>query len=159
MKRKRILSVLIVLALVFIWGNSLVSRELSGAISDTIMEKMNAAAEKLGFGADAFTYMSDEDGDGVAEQPTSHLIRKAAHVTEYAVFALLVFLRLESAGRKRFFTAWGLGALTGAIDETLQIFSHRGSQVRDVAIDAAGALLGVCIAALLVHWHNRRRKS
>lgn len=156
MKRKRILSVLIVLVLVFIWGNSLVSGEISGAISDAIMERMNAAAEKLGFGADVFTYMSDEDGDGVAEQPTSHLIRKAAHITEYAVLAALIFLRLESGGRKRFFTAWGLGALTGAIDETLQIFSHRGSQVQDVLIDAAGALLGLCIAALFVHWRGKK---
>ena len=121
MKRKRILTVLIVLALVFIWGNSLVSRELSGKISDDILFFLNAAAEKVGLGPDAFTYMTDEDGDGVAEQPTSHLIRKAAHVTEYAVFAALLFLRLESAGKKRFFTAWGLGTLTGAIDETLQI--------------------------------------
>ena len=85
MKRKRILTVLIVLALVFIWGNSLVSRELSGKISDDILFFLNAAAEKVGLGPDAFTYMTDEDGDGVAEQPTSHLIRKAAHVTEYAV--------------------------------------------------------------------------
>ena len=89
MKRKRILTVLIVLALVFIWGNSLVSRELSGKISDDILFFLNAAAEKVGLGPDAFTYMTDEDGDGVAEQPTSHLIRKAAHVTEYAVFAAL----------------------------------------------------------------------
>ena len=102
MKRKRILTVLIVLALVFIWGNSLVSRELSGKISDDILFFLNAAAEKVGLGPDAFTYMTDEDGDGVAEQPTSHLIRKAAHVTEYAVFAALLFLRLESAGEKRF---------------------------------------------------------
>ena len=159
MKRKRILSMLIVLALVFIWGNSLVSRELSGAISDTIMEKMNAAAEKLGLGADAFTYMSDEDGDGVAEQPTSHIIRKAAHVTEYAVFTALVFLRLESTGKKRFFTAWGLGALTGAIDETLQIFSHRGSQVQDVLIDSAGALLGLGILSLILYFISRKEKS
>ena len=149
MKRKRILSLLIACMLVFIWGNSLVSRTLSGKISDNIMFAMNAAAEKLGLGGDFFTYMSDEDGDGVAEQPTSHLIRKAAHVTEYAVFAALVFLRLESTGKRRFFTAWGLGALTGAIDETLQIFSHRGSQVRDVLIDAAGALLGLCIVLLI----------
>ena len=77
MKRKRILTVLIVLALVFIWGNSLVSRELSGKISDDILFFLNAAAEKVGLGPDAFTYMTDEDGDGVAEQPTSHLIRKA----------------------------------------------------------------------------------
>ena len=81
MKRKRILTVLIVLALVFIWGNSLVSRELSGKISDDILFFLNAAAEKVGLGPDAFTYMTDEDGDGVAEQPTSHLVRKAAHVT------------------------------------------------------------------------------
>ena len=47
MKRKRILTALIVLALVFIWGNSLVSGELSGKISDNILLFMNAAAEKL----------------------------------------------------------------------------------------------------------------
>ena len=159
MKRKRILTALIVLALVFIWGNSLVSGELSGRISDNILLFMNAAAEKLGFGPDTFTYMMDEDGDGVAEQPTSHIIRKAAHVTEYAVFAALVFLRLESRGKKRFFTAWGLAALTGAIDETVQIFSHRGSQVRDVLIDTAGALLGLCAAALILYFKSRKEKS
>ncbi len=159
MKRKRILTVLIVLALVFIWGNSLVSGELSGEISDGIMAVLNSAAEKLGFAPDAFTYMIDEDGDGVAEQPTSHIIRKAAHVTEYAVFAALVFLRLESAGKKRFFTAWGLGALTGAIDETLQIFSHRGSQVRDVLIDSAGALLGLGVVSLILYLISRKEKS
>lgn len=158
MKRKRILTVLIVLALVFIWGNSLVSGELSGEISDGIMAVLNSAAEKLGFSPDAFTYMMDEDGDGVAEQPTSHIIRKAAHVTEYAVFTALVFLRLESAGKKRFFTAWGLGTLTGAIDETLQIFSHRGSQVRDVLIDSAGALLGLCVVALVQRWRRKKRQ-
>ena len=159
MKRKRTLTILIVLALVFIWGNSLVSGELSGKISDGIMAAMNTAAEKLGLGSDFFTYMSDEDGDGVAEQPTSHIIRKAAHVTEYAVFAALVFLRLESTGKKRFFTAWGLGALTGAIDETLQIFSHRGSQVQDVLIDSAGALLGLGIVSLILYFISRKEKS
>ena len=159
MKRKRTLTILIVLALVFIWGNSLVSGELSGEISDGIMAAMNTAAEKLGFGSDAFTYMMDEDGDGVAEQPTSHIIRKAAHVTEYAVFTALVFLRLESTGKKRFFTAWGLGALTGAIDETLQIFSHRGSQVQDVLIDSAGALLGLGILSLILYFISRKEKS
>ena len=148
MKRKRILTVLIVLALVFIWGNSLVSRELSGKISDDILFFLNAAAEKVGLGPDAFTYMTDEDGDGVAEQPTG-----------YAVFAALLFLRLGSVGKKRFFTAWGLGTLTGAIDETLQIFSHRGSQVRDVLIDTAGALLGLGVVMLILYLISRKEKS
>ena len=158
MKRKRILTVLLVCILVFIWGNSLVSRELSGEISDGIMAAMNTAAEKLGLGSDFFTYMSDEDGDGVAEQPTSHWIRKAAHVTEFAAFAAVLFLRLESGGKKRFFTAWGLAALTGAIDETIQIFSHRGSQVKDVVIDTGGALLGLGVV-LLIFWIRKRREK
>ncbi len=129
MKRKRILTALIVLALVFIWGNSLVSGELSGRISDNILLFMNAAAEKLGFGQDTFTYMMDEDGDGVAEQPTSHIIRKAAHVTEYAVFAALVFFRLESRGKKRFFTAWGLAALREVKLTSLFILSKKPRRV------------------------------
>lgn len=156
MTRKKRLSVLIAAMLVFIWGNSLLSREVSGAISDNILVWMNTAAEKLGLGPDAFTYMNDADGDGVAEQPTSKWIRKAAHVTEYALFAALVYLRLESGGKKRFFTAWGLAALTGALDETLQIFSHRGSQVKDVLIDTAGALLGLAVVCLVLA--RRRRK-
>ena len=159
MKRKRILTALLVCMLVFIWGNSLVPGELSGKISDDIMAAMNTAAEKLGFGSDLFTYMSDADGDGVAEQPTSHWIRKAAHVTEYAAFAAVLFLRLESGGRKRFFTAWGLAALTGAIDETIQIFSHRGSQVKDVVIDTCGALLGLGIISLFLWIRRKREKS
>ena len=157
MKRKRILTALLVCMLVFIWGNSLVPGELSGEISDGIMAAMNTAAEKLGFGSDFFTYMSDEDGDGVAEQPTSHWIRKAAHITEFAAFAAVLFLRLESGGKKRFFTAWGLAALTGAIDETIQIFSHRGSQVKDVVIDTGGALLGLGVV-LLIFWIRKRRE-
>ena len=157
MKRKRILTALLVCMLVFIWGNSLVPGELSGEISDGIMAAMNTAAEKLGLGSDFFTYMSDEDGDGVAEQPTSHWIRKAAHVTEFAAFAAVLFLRLESGGKKRFFTAWGLAALTGAIDETIQIFSHRGSQVKDVVIDTGGALLGLGVV-LLIFWIRKRRE-
>lgn len=102
MKRKRILTVLIVLALVFIWGQL---ARLARAFGEN-QRRYPVLPERRGgkgrLGPDAFTYMTDEDGDGVAEQPTSHLIRKAAHVTEYAVFAALLFLRLESAGEKRF---------------------------------------------------------
>lgn len=133
MKRKRILTVLIVLALVFIWGNSLVSRELSGKISDDILFFLNAAAEKVGLGPDAFTYMTDEDGDGVAraaDEP-SHPQGGARHGVCSACGA-----SVPPAGERRekaVFHLRGLGTLTGAIDETLQIFSHRGSQVRDGA--------------------------
>ena len=153
-KRNRILSFLIALMLVFIWGNSLLSREISGAISDGLMDLLDGAAAALGLPDDLFVTMHDQDGDGV-EEPTSLMLRKAAHVTEFAVFTALVWLRLDSGGRKRFLTALGCGVLTGAIDEALQILSHRGSQVQDIFIDSAGALLGAGIAAIIAFRRTR----
>ena len=65
MRRKRILTVLLALTLAFIWGNSLLSREVSGAISDSVMELMNRRAEMLGLGSDYFTYMARGKSDMV----------------------------------------------------------------------------------------------
>ena len=144
MRRKRILSVLIALTLIFIWGNSLLPRETSAALSDGLMEILNEAAFRLGLGEDFFTFMTDQDGDGI-EEPTSHIIRKAAHVTEFAVLAALLWLRLELRGGKRDLVSFALGAAVGASDEILQIFSHRGSQLKDVFIDAGGVILGLLI--------------
>ena len=143
--RKRLLTVLLVCMLIFIWGNSLLPGELSGRISDGVMEMMNRTAARLGLGEDRFTYMYDQNGDGV-EEPTSHIVRKIAHVTEFLVFGILVWLRLETRGVKRAATAFLCGALTGGIDELLQLLSHRGSLFSDVLIDAAGAAAGVLLA-------------
>ena len=101
---------------------------------------------------------TDQDGDGVAE-PTSHIVRKLAHVTEFAVVEALLWLRLESRGHRRARTALLLSAGVGAVDETLQIFSHRGSAVSDVLIDTLGAALGISLALLLSAWARRRRES
>ena len=155
---KRILSVLIVCMLVFIWGNSLLSREVSGAISDSLMDVMNRAAARLGMAEDTFTYMYDQDGDGV-EEPTSHIVRKMAHVTEFLVLGALIVLRLESRGIRRALTAFARGAAAGGLDEILQIFSHRGSAVSDVLIDTLGAALGISLALLLSAWARRRREN
>ena len=151
--KKRLVTILLILNLLFIWGNSLIPGELSGALSDNLMAMMNAAAEKLGLGEDFFTYMFDEDGDGAAE-PTSFLIRKMAHLTEFALLGALLWLRLEGKN-KRGLTAFCLGAAAGAADETIQIFSHRGSQLRDVFIDASGVLIGLG-AVTLLRWLRRR---
>ena len=154
MKRNRILSILIILMLCLIWGNSMLPGTVSGQISDTVMDGMNSLAEKLGSQPELFTVMIDQDGDGVKE-PTSFLVRKLAHVTEFAVLAVLLWLRLGHKSRMRAPLAIGLGALAGAIDETIQIFSHRGSQVADVLIDACGAVLGVAV----VTWLAARRRG
>ena len=113
------------------------------------MERMNAAAASVGLREDLFVTMHDQDGDG-EEEPTSYGLRKAAHVTEYAVLAILVWMRLESPGRKRLLTAFALCAAAAALDETIQIFSHRGALFTDVLIDSAGAALGLALAAVFL---------
>ena len=154
--KKRTNTILLILTLAFIWGNSMLSGEVSGAISDGVMSIMNAAAEKLGLGEDFFTFMYDEDGDGVSD-PTSHIVRKMAHVTEFAVLGALLYLRLENSGLGRAAEAFGLGAAAGAADELIQFFFDRGSQFRDVCLDAGGVLLGIGLAILILRRQSRKK--
>lgn len=83
------------------------------------------------------------------------LVRKTAHVTEYAILALLVLralriLRELPANR----WSWSLAAVALAIsaayattDEIHQIFvPTRGPSVHDVLIDSVGATVGLTIA-------------
>jgi VanZ family protein len=67
------------------------------------------------------------------------VLRKGAHLTEYAILACLL---VRAAGS----SAWAFGLAVGyaATDEFHQTFVHgrHGSPV-DVAIDAVGALIGL----------------
>jgi VanZ family protein len=70
------------------------------------------------------------------------VLRKCAHMTEYAILAVLL-LRATSS------YAWALGLTVAyaASDEVHQLFvrGRHGSSV-DVAIDAVGALIGLAVA-------------
>jgi len=67
------------------------------------------------------------------------LLRKLAHATEYAILGLLL---LRALGRA--WLALGLGVLYAGSDELHQHFvSGRHGSPIDVAIDAAGVLIGV----------------
>ncbi len=155
--RKKVLTILMILLLVFIWGNSMLSRETSGRISDTVMGWMNRAAAALGLGEDYFTIMVDLDDDGELD-PSSHIVRKIAHVTEFALLGALLWLRLESTGRKRVLTTFFLSAAAAGTDELIQFFFDRGSQIRDVAIDSGGAALGISLAVLISALRKKRKE-
>jgi VanZ like family len=81
--------------------------------------------------------------------------RKCAHVTEYAVLALLLWRALRSvpALRTKTFIVFGavlVGcAVFAASDEFHQTFvKSRTPSVRDVLLDIVGALLGLSIGAI-----------
>ncbi len=132
-------SVLTVAATAFILYNALQTGDASIATSDSVIAWLRpvlAAIDRL-FG----------DADW------HFLIRKAAHLTEYALLgACSVTLARAIADRKgRPFTAHALlyALLVAVTDEFLQSFVARTSAVYDIWIDFAGALCGVAVATLL----------
>ena len=75
------------------------------------------------------------------------LIRKAAHVTEYAVLAVLWKLAWAPLGRMSWMPALALSVLTAVLDELHQsTTSTRTGSAADVLLDTAGAGAGLVLA-------------
>jgi len=88
-------------------------------------------------------------------------VRKAGHLTEYAILATLIWraLRRGTSWQMKmsvlFVLAWFVCALFAASDEFHQSFvPSRTASPKDVMIDTVGALIGLLIC--LISW---RRKS
>ena len=86
-------------------------------------------------------------------------VRKAAHLTEYAILAALLLRGLageaRGLGMSHLFGAFAVAGVCGAIDEFHQSFTaSRTGSAFDVLLDVIGASLG-----LAVYWRWRRRSA
>ena len=126
-----VFTVLIILMLAIIWGNSLLPTEKSDGLSRWVLQHV--------FGADSGSLHFNEG---------NHILRKAAHMTEFAILAVLIVLRMRY--KKHFWLYGAIAIPAAALDETIQIFSHRGSQLKDVCIDTAGVIIGTLIIYLIL---------
>lgn len=98
-------------------------------------------------------------------QKIEYPVRKAAHMSEYAVLALLIFQALTAFDRKknRGCMALGITAAYAATDEFHQLFvPGRAGRVTDVLIDSAGAFLALLAIHIILYYHkseirNRKR--
>ena len=127
-KRLRLCIALLICNLIFIWGNSLLPGEISGAFSDWVKSIL----------------MRLFDG-GIQASSGRGLLRKVAHFTEFAALGmLLAWLHgMLQKGKLRPFL-WGVAAASA--DETIQCFvPDRGPAVKDVCIDSAGVLTGIIL--------------
>ena len=72
-------------------------------------------------------------------------IRKLAHFTEFFMLGLwsALFVLLLKKKKGGFIALLPFGLIVALLDETVQIFSNRGSSVKDVWIDAAGYVCAV----------------
>ena len=140
-RRLRLCTALLIVNVLFIWGNSLLPGSVSGAISHFVRDIL------------AFILPgSSPDPDG------GHgLIRKLAHFTEFACLGAL-FAWLFGMLAKPFPIALPCGFLVACIDETIQRFvPNRGPALKDVLIDTSGVLFG--IGLLLLGYTIRKKRA
>lgn len=88
---------------------------------------------------------------------TQYVFRKMAHFVEFALLGFFALLLLrEYHWRKPALTSWLLCTIYAVSDELHQLLSDgRTPSLRDVGIDAAGALLGIMLASVLVRLLRR----
>ena len=128
---KRLLTLLIVLNLGFIWGNSLMnaveSEDLSGGV--------------LAWVGQFFPYLLTDAGHT--------FLRKAAHFSEFCLLGALVSARLITEGATAKLPLSGFGLTVACIDETIQLYvPGRAGSLIDVWIDTAGFVTGTLLVML-----------
>lgn len=100
--------------------------------------------------------MPDVSGSTIVQ--IHFFLRKAAHVTEYAVLTALLFRGWRSllSARSSVAAALGTALLFAAGDEFHQTFvASRTGAIGDVLIDGSGAILGVAVCWICGLWQRR----
>ena len=157
MRKKAILILLIAWVVTIATGIFLFSSqtgEESGEISKGLMDNI-------------FTFLQP---DAEGEEKLHHLIRKGAHMTEYAVLgasvcALFFYLADIKHGKSvsRFGMmgyAWIFSVLFAVTDEIHQAFvPGRGPSVKDVLIDSVGAAIGIALIYLIRRYKKRKTRE
>lgn len=132
MTKRKVYGVLFVFMLCFIWGNSMLSREISGAISHFV-------ASILG-------------GESGPSDEGHFLVRKMGHLLEYTALGVVSYLNFDlliQDRSRKYLVVSLIGVTTPLIDETIQIFSGRGPSLTDVWIDVLGYTLGAVTVFLM----------
>ena len=132
---------LIIVNILFIWGNSCLPGSVSGAISHWVRNVLS------------FLFPG-----GASDPDSGHgLVRKLAHFTEFACLGAL-FTWLFGMLSKPLLIALPCGFLVACVDETIQRFvPDRGPAFRDVLIDTSGVLVG--IGLLILGYTIRKRQA
>lgn len=141
----RLLIVLLLLTLCFIWGNSLLGPARSTGMSRAVLRSQRPLLSLFGLNIYDDTWL-----------------RKAAHFGEFGLLgAELMLLFALNAGRslQSFCNGAGASLLVAVSDESLQILTGRYARVEDILLDFSGALAGLLLVLLALRLRKRRREK
>lgn len=141
-----LLAVLTALIIAFIWNNSCMSGEESGAQSGAVTRFLQSIFDPNG---------------RIPEVSFHHCVRKTAHFVQFAVLGALIgglfwMIRLQTGHAYRSLSVL-MVLLVAVLDEYIQYFTGRGSAVADVILDFSGGLSGLGLAVLAAFL--RKKKS
>ena len=131
-----VLCLLILFTIGFIWGNSMKSRSESQSLSLGVLQFIRPLLDAI------FS----------PENVNDHLVRKLAHFAEFTVLGAELALLSVLLGKRNLpsiLNCLFAGLVVAVADETIQIFSLRGSQVIDVVLDFSGVIAGTLLLLLL----------
>ena len=133
------------IAVIFTFSSDLFSAEHTGSVLEYIIVRTVGELEPR-----TFEYLH-------------FIVRKLAHVIEYAILGLLLFRAWRGERKIEWRLSWarhalGMVIVVAAVDEFHQSFvASRGSSPRDALLDTLGAALVLAIAWLL--WQRRTRTA
>jgi len=137
-KKQKLLLLLFILTLIFIFVQSLLPGSVSEEESGSVLNFLRPVL---------CLFLKDE-------WVTMNFIRKLAHFTEYAVLSLETgFLFANSDSHEKIHRSSAfltMGLFSAFLDETLQLFTDaRSGEVRDIWIDLMGFIAGGLTVLLL----------
>lgn len=147
MKKKHCYAILcIIWMLVIFWFSAQVADD-SQEMSDFFVHLLDAV------------FSLDIMRNEIIRDMTSFLVRKAAHMSEYAVLAILFGFTIREYQKEPWLLlALAATAAYAATDEFHQlIVPGRSGQLKDVLIDTAGGALGLGLLALILYLKRRRK--
>lgn len=158
--RSNIAGILAVLWMMVIFFFSAQDKEESGAVSESFSDHIVSTADRL------LHLDIDEERLHEIALAIEGFVRKGAHMTEYAILAILLYVwtaRWLTGRMRRYCMATVLAVLYACSDEFHQLFvAGRAGRISDVIVDGAGAILGLAFFLLIqsgiMRWSEKRRR-
>ena len=131
--------VLLIMAVIFRFSSQ--SREQSGETSGRVDNIF------ISWLCPDFDRLSEEEQE-VLSFRVDLIVRKTAHLLEFAALGFALRLHLQALSRWRpirrpQLLAWGIGKFYAATDELHLVFTGRAGRLTDVGIDSLGVFLGI----------------